>query len=159
MCDTLALSPKHTAEERRLIQCLTTYIVAKPAFDDKRLFEELSAILRTDDLLQKDELADFCKLKPGIALYAVAAMHNCVIKAEDGVEAVLSAHVPNENICVAAASEVWSPANGRMVTMAEDIFVTSLDAKTYCESDLITQPNPWDCALEVTSKMTLTALT
>jgi hypothetical protein len=143
---TIALPPTLSSREVALVTCLSQFIVAKPAFDGDRLFEDFAATLRSHGLLQHSELQQFRSLKAGIVLYAVTVMHQCKVQLGDGTMASLKAHggvAPNSRIGVLATVSVPLPGkSGRLVQIASDMFTTDLDTQANCEEEL--QNGEWD---------------
>ena len=137
-------------------------MVVKPAFEASDLFEGFTATLKSNGLITKEELrAHSARLRNLISLYAVAAMHNCVVQIGDGTTVQLKANASagEKEISVEAAVPLEPPHgnyHGRVLISAS-IFTTHLDPVEHCHPDLVSV-SPWDMELEVGHDGKLSAL-
>jgi hypothetical protein len=89
---TWALPRDLTNNELNLAQCVSSVMVVKPAFEAARLFDDFVAALKSNGLITKDEIRDHTDtLRILVQLYAVAAMHNCIVQIGDGTTTQLKA--------------------------------------------------------------------
>jgi hypothetical protein len=151
------VTPGHTKKEIELINCLVNYIVAKPAFNSDRLYDDFAATLKSHGLLHKNELNNFEHLRAAIALYAVTIMHRCRVVIDDAVTTDLIAMGHSGgNIGVYSLIPADTPLAS--VRMGTAIFATNLTTASHCEPDLLAIPPPWDFELEVSQNMRLARL-
>ena len=87
---TFALYPLYTPQEHKVIDCFLSHIVALPAFTGERLFLDFSATLKSNGLIDKNEVRTLAGLKHFIILYAAVCMHQCVIVIDDSFTMLLS---------------------------------------------------------------------
>lgn len=155
--DTYAFPHTLTRTELSLIACLSNYLVAKPAFDADRLYDDFATTLKSHGLLRKEELTQFEQLKAGLTLYAVAIMHRCRIRIDNVISTELTAvghkgaHI---DVCSAISTDIASSKTGT-IKIACAIFSTELKTESNCEPDLLAAPAPWDFELEVNGNMRL----
>jgi hypothetical protein len=82
---TWTLPTNLSANERSLLQFVSSVMVVKPAFEADRLYEEFAATLKSNGLITRTELSTHGEtLRMLIQLFSVAAMHNCVVQVGDG---------------------------------------------------------------------------
>jgi|SRR5215813_385839 len=78
--------------ELRLVKFISSLMVVKPAFDADRLSKEFLATLKGNALITNEEIRTHgTELKMLVQLYAIAAMHNCVVQVGDGTTVHLKA--------------------------------------------------------------------
>lgn len=144
-------------KELRLIKCLSSYIVSKPAFDHDRLYTEFIETLKSHGLITKEEIRTHSELKPIIGLYAITAMHNSIVKLNDGDDAQLyasaSADKTDEGISVMATAPVSH--EGNTVFVGGTIFSTDLNPEAFCEPRLLIETEPWKFDIELRPQATL----
>lgn len=145
--------PAMTSEDNDLVNYVTSQMVIKPAFEDSDLFDEFSATLKSNGLITKEELRTHtARLRPLIYLFAVSAMHNCVVRIGDGTTVQLKAwcSIEDKSIAVGAAVPLELPNGhyGGRVSVTADIFKAHLDPAEHCHPDLLSAPS-WDFELEV----------
>jgi hypothetical protein len=163
---SLSINSFHTRTELRIIEVFATTLVAQPAFDDARLLADFTATLRSHGLLQQSELREFGKLRPRIAAFAAAIMHNCVIRLPDGGTILLSINIGNsitEKINVSAAVEIEDEAfkkatNASGLFIASTIFSTEVAATAGCTGELLKTACPWAFDIELTHEGLLAKL-
>ena len=80
---TCSLSPHHTKKERLVIQCFISHLVAREAFNGERLFSDLTATLRSNELLQKGEVQRWSDNRKFVILFAAVQMHLCTVAASE----------------------------------------------------------------------------
>jgi hypothetical protein len=77
--------PNLSEDELNLVNCVSASLVIKPAFDDERLYKDFVAALKTNGLITNAELSAIKdSLRTLVQLFAVSAMHNCVVQIGDG---------------------------------------------------------------------------
>lgn len=154
---------KITSHEFKLVECLSQYIVSKPAFTDVGLFADLSTVLQKEQLLKPDEAAAFAKAMPFTSLFAMTSMHQCAIVLEDGQRSKLSLYYSSEGntrrLGISAAA-VLTASNGSDLTISGPFFGSSLEATEWCEAGLLqgavhaeygvlATSHKWDCPMEL----------
>jgi hypothetical protein len=168
------------AEESRLLQCLSSHLMPRPAFDNDELFSGLATILAKEGDLQRSELRRFELLKPAVGLFAISVMHGCIIDIGNGSKIALNASdntmsVGDLGVLAAAPVLVLRPEiqlplgsfasipgrEERAIMLSTAMFTTKLAAATYCTPELIAAPKPWasSMTLEVTNDMRLGVIT
>jgi hypothetical protein len=76
--------PPLTKTERDLVQCVSSMMMVKPAFSAARLYDDFIATLKSNGLISKeDERSHRDMLRAVVQLYAVAAMHHCIVQVGD----------------------------------------------------------------------------
>jgi hypothetical protein len=139
-----------TMKEAALLDCLTSYIVSKTAFDGERLFVDLSATLKSHSLLHKSELKAFEELRPRVSLFAVTVMHNCTVRLQDGSAVKLQATKDERNgIAIMAPVPVLRP-DGSEIRISSAIFSSGVDAASHCGPELLAMQDGWPFDLELT---------
>lgn len=154
---TFSLTPQtHTMEEFKLAGCLSTMLAFAPAFDDKRLFSDFSACLKSLGILRKGDFTAFEKLGPVMSLFAIAAMHKSVVHVGGGASVTIRARVRKGGISVLADVPISSGSQHAMPTA---LFTASIpDLADRCEPQLLAMSPPWDCDLEMKRDMRLGVL-
>jgi hypothetical protein len=148
-----------SSAELTLINGLMRHFFIKPAFNDDDLFEDFCASLISNDLLEPKQREEFARIKPVIALYAIACMHECIIDLGDGTKAALSASINCGSGTMGVYAEAEVIANGINVRVNGPMFTTSLKGADHCEPSLLISPMPkWNCHLELTPRKTLAEL-
>lgn len=156
---TWALPRDLTSTEFKLVECISSVLVVKPAFEADQLFDDFVATLKSNGLIMKEELpAHRDDLRLLVELYAIAAMHNCTVQIGDGTTTQLKARpeptIKKININ-AAVPEAFPGKPG--VFVACSIFTANVDPTIYCHPDLLANPN-WDCEIEVSPDKRLSPL-
>lgn len=165
-----------TVEQSKLLQCLTSDLTPRPAFDNEKLFSDLAMILAKEEDLEPSEIKSFGRLKPAVGLFAIAAMHGCTIDIGDGSKIALKASINTASVGdlgVSAAAPVLVLQPGiqfppgsfasipgrseRLIMLSTAMFTTNLAAATYCTPELLAAPKPWasSMVLEVTNDVHL----
>jgi hypothetical protein len=144
---TWAMPSDYTQTEFELVEHISSVIVIKPAFEADRLVEDFIATLKSNGLIKKEEMREHRdSISTLVQLYAVAAMHNCVIQIGDGTTTQLKAYpalIMNKKIEVGA--DVPNSAPGK--SMRCSIFTANLDPAIHCHSDLLV--SAWDFEVEL----------
>lgn len=146
---TWALPNIISQAEITLVECVSSYLVVRPAFEAEHLVRDFLATLKSNGLITKDELRTrSAAVSSLILLYAVSAMHNCVIQIGDGSTCRLegSADILNNKIEVQATVPAAVPGRPT-VGIACSMFSIDLDPMTHCHPDLLN--GHWLCDVEV----------
>jgi hypothetical protein len=115
--------------------------------------------LKSNGLITKDELAQHKNnLRDLVQLYAISAMHNCVVQVGDGTTTKLKAHpdLNHKKISVVAAvpdAIAFKPN----VTVASSMFRIDADPANHCHPDLLKNSN-WDFEIELDENRQLARL-
>ena len=135
---TLALTAAHTKVEYELINALMN-ITARPAFDDDDLFSDFCSTLKSHGLFAKGELSAFSALKPAITIFALSAMHKCVVRLDDVRRATLKVNVDTEFLNVQAPVPAGGPPprGGGQILISSAVFSTRLSPMDYCKFELL----------------------
>jgi hypothetical protein len=147
---SMALNNFYTRQELRIINGLSKMLIARPAFDNDRLFSDFAATLRSHGLLGHSELKAFNDLKPVIGLFSIAIMHNSTIRLNDGTTIRLKVNdaVGAQKLTVCAPVQV-SVMRGSPIFVATAMFATEIDAQQGCTAELLAIPDPWDFDIEL----------
>jgi hypothetical protein len=116
--------------------------------------------LKSHGLLVKGEFAAFAALKPAIALFALSAMHKCVVQLDGARNATLKVDVATEFLNVQAPVPAGAPPPGGAAAflISSSIFNTKLTPMDYCKFELLDNDGV-DCPLELeTPSILLSAL-
>jgi hypothetical protein len=151
-----------TDEDLGLINVLAGQLVAKPAFDDVSVFEALRRALLARGLLAPAERRAFAAAAPAVALYVVCRLHDCAVALPDGtiVELHATPDARQGTIGVVARAALKGVIDDGDVMVAAPFFVTSLDAGTYCEAELLPESRlaTWPYGLELSVRGRLTRI-
>jgi len=149
------LSKKISHEEAQLISVLVGHVTVKAALNEDILCNEFRDVLVKNELLLDSESGAFSQLKPLIALYAIAAMHQCNLLLDDGFYAQLYVGLGEAGL-EATVSAACPTAGIPTLQMAAALFSTSLQAADWCDAALLealnTNPNPepvWTYGIEI----------
>ncbi len=150
--------PSLTESEHKLVVCVSSMLIVRPAFEAEHLCEEFFATLKSNGLISKQELTakrDFLRML--IQLYAVAAMHNCVVQIGDGTTTQLKARSDLAQKQISVDASVQDAVPGSNVSVATSIFATNTDPEVHCHPDLLTN-SAWDFEIELDQNGRLTRL-
>jgi hypothetical protein len=155
---SMALNNFYTRKELRIINGLSKMLIARPAFDHDRLFSDLTATLKSHDLLDRSQLQAFTDIKPAIGLYSISVMHNSTIRLNDGTSIRLKINdaVGAQKLAVSAPVQVSIP--GWSIFVATAMFATEIHAQQGCTAELLAIPDPWDFDIELTHERLLSKL-
>jgi len=144
---TWAMPSDCTQTELRLVRYISGLMVVKPAFDADRLSKEFLATLKSNALITNKEIRSHgTELKILVQLYAVAAMHNCVVQVGDGTTVQLKGGVWNgTKIEVVAAVPSM-----RQLYWQAPMFAVPVNPQIHCHSDLLKHgAQGWDFEIEL----------
>ncbi|MGZ5005403.1 MAG: hypothetical protein ACXV8H_07775 [Chthoniobacterales bacterium] len=153
--------PNRTRSEHNLVNCVSSVMVVKPAFSADRLCEDFIATLKSNGLITKEEIANCAvELRNTIQLYAVAAMHHCVVQIGDGTKTQLKAK-PEPGLkqiqVLAPIPNLFSAPNAPVTYVTTAMFTAELDPVVHCHPDLIANAE-WDLEIEVAPDKRLSPL-
>jgi hypothetical protein len=156
---TWTLPTNLSADERSLVQCVSSVLVVKPAFEANRLYEDFTATLRSNGLITGTELSTHGEtLRALVELFAVAAMHNCVIQVGDGTTTRLKAK-PEPDV-----KQIWvnAPVPGAVpnqprIIISCSMFTADVDPAASCHPDLVANQD-WDFEIELSPDKRLSRL-
>jgi hypothetical protein len=146
-----------TPIERRLLECACWYIVSRPAFEADRLCDDFIETLKSNGLITKEEIKQHKKdLDILVKLYAVAAMHNCIVQIGDGTTTQLKARPEIEAKRIEVSAGV--PFSGNpAILIASSMFTVDLDPTVHCHPELISS-REWNFEIEVAPDKKLSPL-
>lgn len=154
---TWSLPTDCTETELDLVECVSSVMVVKPAFEASRLVEDFIATLRSNQLITREEIREHRgAIREVVELYAVAAMHNCIVQIGDGSTVPLEASASDNRIEVRAAIPFYRP-NGNRGYFSGPMFVSELQAANHCDQDLLAHRS-WDFEIEVNAERRLCVL-
>ncbi len=157
--ETWALPKDCTSTELRLVECVSSVIVVRPAFEAGRLCDDFLATLKSNGLITHKEIRlHKDALKTLVQLYAVAAMHNCVVQIGDGTTVQLrsSPSMGDKQINVLADVREAIPGYPN-VAITSSIFTAHTDPIVHCHPDLLTG-SAWNFEIEVSPDKRLAPL-
>jgi len=134
---SFSLGNIYTLKERSLLKTLLSLMVVRNAFDGKRLFSEFTAVLRSNGLASKAEMASAPNLRPLIELFALSLMHNCLIQFADGTTTTLYV-TRGSTLEVCSAVPVDAARN---TYLSAAVFSTNLDPSEHCTERLLALHN------------------
>ncbi len=144
-----------TSDEIKMIKYVSSLIVVKPAFESKRLVEEFISTLKSNGLITNDEIkTHHDEIKILVLLYAISAMHNCVIQINGDTKITLKARsdLSNKQIAINASVPIDIGIN-----VVSSVFVVDLDPSIYCHEEL-NKHNNFDFEIELTTNKQLSPL-
>jgi hypothetical protein len=156
---TWQLPAAMTTAEISLVECVSSTMVARPAFQADRLFDDFSATLKSNGLITREQIRAHSEdLRTIIQLYAVTAMHNCVIQIGDGTTTQLKARPEPEiqKIMVNAFVADALPHKPG-VFIATSIFTAEASPSIHCHPDLLATKE-WNFEIELAPDRRLTPL-
>jgi hypothetical protein len=142
-------------------------MVVKPAFSADHLCDDFIATLKSNGLITKDEISKHGDdLRVTIQLYAIAAMHNCVVQIGDGTTTQLKAAPVGKSISVSArVPNLYSAYNAPVTYIAAAMFTAELDPDVHCHPDLRVTGTPphaknqeWNFEIELAPNKLLSRL-
>lgn len=145
---TWALPSDVTKLEVSLIQCVSSVMVVKPAFEADRLCDDFIATLKSNGLITKEELSEHREaLRALVQLYALATMHNCVVQIGDGTTTQLKVKPGPDakQITVNAAVPDAFP-NQPLIFINSSMFTADVDPSIHCHPELLAN---WDWNFEI----------
>jgi hypothetical protein len=156
---TWALPSDCTRMELKLVECVSSLLVVKPAFEADRLVDDFIETLRSNGLITTQEIRTHRdEIKLIVQLYAVAAMHNCVVQVGDGTTTQLKAGVGEQGKRIEVYVEVPDavPWSGN-IRIRSAIFSIGVDAAIHCHPELLTA-DPWNFEIELSPDRRLVPL-
>jgi len=151
---TWSLPANLNPNEVDLINCVISNIVAKPAFLGDRLCDDFTATLKSNGLITNDESRRHKDLiHTLVQLFAVAAMHNCVVQIGDGTTTQLKARALGQEINVNAVVPDAVPG----IMIATSMFTAHLDPAVHCHPHLVADGD-WAFEIELAQDMRLSPL-
>jgi hypothetical protein len=143
--NTLGFTGATISQEYLLLSFLNRVNVYSTAFSGHQLFADLKSYLLSLRALKRSEIDAFDRFQPAIALFALSKMHNIILKIP-GSESKLRTRVVHSKagMMVKIDGIPW----GR-------VFEATLNAEQYCEADLLSLAQPWECDVEVTPNLKL----
>jgi hypothetical protein len=146
-----------TQSEKSLINCVSSVMVLKPAFEADLLCDEFIATLQSNELITEHELSDNGEtIRTLVQLYAISIMHNCIIQIAPHLHLtiMLKAMPDLKNKQIA----VFAPIRVRLQPVATPMFIANLDPSIHCHPDLLAQPDWRNLDIELASDQRLTLL-
>lgn len=133
------INVKLTQPEIDLLECITSYIVSKPAFDEDVLFREFLNTLEKNRLIEASDRIALRPIKPHLTVFALWVMHDSTIKLADDDDASLQLAFYGDSggseLIINAAAKVTS--RGGEVEFHAPIFTSSLRMQTHCDDKLV----------------------
>jgi hypothetical protein len=156
---TWALPSNLTQPEVSLIEYVSSVMVVKPAFEADRLCDDFIATLKSNGLITKEELSEHREaLGTLVQLYAVAAMHNCVVQIGDGTTTQLKASPePDVKQIIVNAAVPDARPNQPPIFISSSMFTANVDPRIHCHADLLANRD-WSLEIEVAQDKRLSPL-
>jgi hypothetical protein len=115
---------------------LIGHITAKAAFDDETLFDELQDVLIKNKLLRAEEKKVFRRLRPIIALYTIAIMHQSAILLDD--KSLARLYIGSDGDALVVISSAPCPTKEiPTLHIAVAVFTTSLRVEDWCAGEIV----------------------
>lgn len=144
---TWALPQDLSQKEFDLVKCVASMLVVRPAYDGETLFGEFIDVLRSNGLISREQIREHKdRLRTLLLLYAISAMHNTVIKIDDGIETTLKASPDTHNKSISVDASAPNP-NGVGAIFAP-LFVAEIDPSAHC-APVMLERRPWDFDIEL----------
>lgn len=135
---TWKLPTNITEDELAAFRCAFSVIVAKSAFEPETLVTGFLNILKSAELLSKDEIREhWRKLSEIIQLFAISVMHNATVCMSDGTRLPIDAVANVQHKEIQVLCSVLVSPEGKNVSAASAMFVAKLDPSEHCHSDLL----------------------
>jgi hypothetical protein len=156
---TWALPSNLTQTEAILIECVSSFMVVKSAFEADRLCDDFIATLKSNGLITKEEISEHREaLRLLVQLYAVATMHNCVVQIGDGTTTQLRARPePDAKQIMVNAAVPDAVPNQPAIFISSSMFTADLDPGVHCHPDLLTNLD-WNLEIELAPDRRLSPL-
>jgi hypothetical protein len=152
---TWALPNDLTNDETGLIECVSSLIVVKPAFEAERLIDDFVATLKSNGLITKEEVrSNKEKISVTVQLFAIAMMHNCIVQIGEGTNIQLKATPEPDLKKIYVNAAIPSPNDSRVWYSA--MFTSDLDPSFHCDAGLRGQN--WDFEIELAPDRRLSRL-
>lgn len=147
---TWALPMDLTSKEIDLINGVGSLLAVRPAFTSDKLSYDFIETLKSNSLITKEELKEHRqRIERLVILYAIAAMHNCVVTIGDGTKTqIRGTAVRPKGIAILA--EVPLETYEEKVRVAAPMFQYDEDLQLCCEPELL-DGGPWDFEIELSS--------
>ena len=146
---TWALPTDLSKSDFDLVNCVCSYVVVKPAFTPERICDDFLATLRSNALISKEDERSHAKsLRTLVQLYAIAAMHHCIVQVGEGSTVQLKARPEPIVKQIHVNARVPLPdAERNNVVLSASIFTAELDPAVHCQEELAAAQN-WDFEIE-----------
>lgn len=155
---TWAIPSNLTQPEVSLIEYVSSIMVVKPAFEADRLCDDFIATLKSNGLIAKGELSEHGEdLRTLVQLYAVAAMHNCVVQIGDGTTAQLKASPEPDVKQIIVNAAVPDALPNQSLFISSSMFTANVDPSIHCHPDLLANRD-WSLEIEVAQDKRLSPL-
>lgn len=156
---TWMLPRECSPDEIALVNCISSYMVVRPAFSSQRLRDEFVDTLKSNGLITKDEIREYREeIGTLVQLLAIAVMHKCRVLLSDGLtttlEASLNKHVGAVEILASVPNAVPGMPN---CLIASAMFSANIDLIRNCHPDLLAGGR-WDCEIELSPDKRLSPL-
>lgn len=115
----------------------------RPAFSADALFEDFTAVLHRNAILEHSGMQSIGIARTFIALHAVKVMHGSQVKFDDGRTAGLYAGYANDQRVIEVKIDLVFEGLAKPVMAPTCLFLTDLQGVDHCSSDL---PAPKDAA-------------
>jgi hypothetical protein len=144
--------------EGKLIQCVSSTMVVRPAFDANRLCNDFISTLKSNGLITKEEISKRGEdLRTIVQLYAVSRMHNRFVQIGDGTSTQLKAKPQLKGKSIVVNAEVPNTFSSPRVLIATSMFTANLDPAIHCHEDLIALRD-WNLEIELAPDKRLSPL-
>jgi hypothetical protein len=129
-----------SVDEASVLRTCYDNIVVRPAFTADELYRDFCFVLRKNNLLSDNVKDPLAHVRPGIILYAVAAMHQVTVALDDDSKATLKADIIGGLIGVSAATPLAIDGHGSRTFVAQ-MFETDFRAEEWCAPELTADPS------------------
>jgi hypothetical protein len=156
---TWALPSDLSKSEFDLINCVSKYTVVKPAFSPGRICDDFLATLRSNALISKeDERRHADSMRTLIQLYAIAAMHHCIVQIGEGSSVQLKARPkPSLKQIQVNAPVPFPDPEMSNIASSTAMFAAELDPAAHCQEELAATQE-WDFEIELAPDKRLSRL-
>lgn len=153
-----ANQPIENADDERVWRALRARWIWRPAFSADTLFDDLTFVLRRNDILDKAGCKALPIAKDFVTLHAVKTMHGSQIKLENGKSASLHAGYANRERVLEVKIDLTYDGLPKPLTAPTCLFLTNLCGRTYCEPDLLIVNDQadfkaWSMPIDITPAM------
>ena len=146
--------------ETDVINAVLSHWMPSPLFTGDSVFADFAKALEKNKLLAQSENASLKAIKPGVVLFAVAAMHQTNIFIQDARISFLSAgvRVTDEQLYVSATA-TWEFKDDKFGVATVPVLDTDLKRADWCDPGIpLNARGEIDCPVEVTPAIKLAPL-
>jgi hypothetical protein len=142
--------------ELRLVECVSSFLVTRPAFEEAQLVDDFVATLKSNGLITTQEIrAHQSVLAAVVPLFAISVIHNSEIILKDGTKTRLIGRADEDGLHVSSHVPTAIPGYPDIL-VATSMFVSGLDPAVHCSPPL--RWRTWNFEIELGPDKRLTQI-